>query len=525
MKPTVTFGRLHAHTDAPRRATTTMHHLARVPCYDRATPSSPLPTTNRRVDARSSRVHRRGGGVFICAAFRPGSMPLDDARRAAVDAAMEETESFGRITLTGPPKSGGDGFKRVEFRWVSIRGRSALQRARFDARQSFTSNHGRRGEETGIGKKGKDGDCVEACAEDALEEALGMGFRHWRVETASGAWNVVVNAKKNRTTVSRDKTFGAGDGLIDGTTKTMKVVVGAQAHDRQKARIISGDDPFLKYVGVAAEDGSVKASKRDKYKQVEEFLKILNHAYDEATSAQHMSAGSTERPLRVCDLGCGNAYLTFGAFSLLTNKREVPTRVVGVDVKRQARERNTHVAKELGWENSMRFIEGTIADANVDFDLANAADAAADVVLALHACDTATDESIVRTIRWRSSLALIAPCCHHNLQMRLKKSPKVAFPPMARHGILSERLGDVLTDSFRAHIFRLLGYRVDVMEFVGGEHTPRNTLIRAIRTGSPASKQAWDEYDDMCEAWGVVPFLADELREELGAARAGTYSY
>lgn len=189
---------------------------------------------------------------------------MDDARRAAVDAAMEETESFGRITLTGPPKSGGDGFKRVEFRWVSIRGRSALQRARFDARQSFTSNHGRRGEETGIRKKGKDGDCVEACAEDALEEALGMGFRHWRVETASGAWNVVVNAKKNRTTVSRDKTFGAGDGLIDGTTKTMKVVVGAQAHDRQKARIISGDDPFLKYVGVAAEDGSVKASKRDK---------------------------------------------------------------------------------------------------------------------------------------------------------------------------------------------------------------------------------------------------------------------
>jgi hypothetical protein len=171
----------------------------------------------------------------------------------------------------------------------------------------------------------------------------------------------------------------------------------------------------------------------------------------------------------------------------------------------------------------MRFIEGTIANADVNFHseegLSENEDA--DIVLALHACDTATDEAIVRTVRWRAPLALIAPCCHHDLQMRLKKSSFIAFPPMARHGILSERLGDVLTDSFRAHILRLLGYRVDVMEFVGGEHTPRNTLIRAIRTGSPASKQAWDEYDEMCSAWGVAPFLADELQRELTEARSG----
>jgi len=106
------------------------------------------------------------------------------------------------------------------------------------------------------------------------------------------------------------------------------------------------------------------------------------------------------------------------------------------------------------------------------------------------------------------------------LQVRLQKSTAGAFPPLSRHGILSERFGDVLTDALRAHILRLLGYRVDVMEFVGGEHTPRNTLIRAIKTNAPASRAYWEEFDEICETWGVVPFLADALREELAAARA-----
>ena len=306
--------------------------------------------------------------------------------------------------------------------------------------------------------------------------------------------------------------------LIDGNSETSATfVVGPRSHDREKARLVTADDAFLRYVGVVAEDGGVKASKRDKYKQVEEFLKILDRAVDEATSANHMESASDDRPLRVCDLGCGNAYLTFGAFSVLTTKRDIPTAVVGVDVKRQAREHNTKVATELGWQDSMRFVEGTIADADVSFGNGQGTP---DVVLALHACDTATDESIVRTVRWRAPLALIAPCCHHNLQARLKKSTTVAFPPLARHGILSERFGDVLTDAFRAHILRLLGYRVDVMEFVGGEHTPRNTLIRAIRTNAPASRESWEEYDNMVRTWGVEPFLAEELRRELDEARA-----
>ena len=124
----------------------------------------------------------------------------------------------------------------------------------------------------------------------------------------------------------------------------------------------------------------------------------------------------------------------------------------------------------------------------------------------------------MRTVRWGSPLALIAPCCHHNLQVRLQKSTRGAFPASRVHGILRERFGDVLTDALRAHILRLLGYRVDVMEFVGGEHTPRNTLIRAIKTNAPASR-AWGRVWRDMQVWSV-PFLADALRVELDAARS-----
>jgi SAM-dependent methyltransferase len=452
----------------------------------------------------------------VAATFVPGTHALTDVASTTL-AAMLDARTLGRVTLTGAAKDAE--YRRVEFRAVTIRGATALQRTRYDARQAFTSNHaydgGSSGENANDGKDSKLSST--SSAREAIEEALGSGYKHWRVERASGAWSVTVNVKKQRATVSRDKTMR----LIDGEAKT-SVVIGPQSHDREKARLLDGSDPFLKHVGVAAADGSIKTSKRDKYKQVEEFLKILDHAYDDATGAGHMVRGSTARPLRMVDLGCGNAYLTFGAYTLLANKRDVPTHVIGVDIKRQAREHNTAVAVELGWDDCMCFVEGSIAKADVKFVKGND-DAAADIVLALHACDTATDEAIVRTVRWSSPLALIAPCCHHDLQVRLKNASIIAFPPITRHGILSERFGDVLTDSFRAHILRLLGYRVEVMEFVGGEHTPRNTLIRAIRTGSPASKSAWEEYDAMRETWGVTPWLADALADELNKARAGVF--
>jgi hypothetical protein len=129
------------------------------------------------------------------------------------------------------------------------------------------------------------------------------------------------------------------------------------------------------------------------------------------------------------------------------------------------------------------------------------------VVLALHACDTATDEALAQAVRWQAPVVLASPCCHHDLQRQMAAAGSPApYSLVTRHGILRERLGDVLTDAFRAALLRMQGYRVDVMQFVSAEYTPRNTLLRAVRGGGDATT-ARQEYDAMVAEWGVTPHL------------------
>jgi hypothetical protein len=200
-------------------------------------------------------------------------------------------------------------------------------------------------------------------------------------------------------------------------------------------------------------------------------------------------------------------------------------------VKAQARQRNGALAAQLRWAPRVSFVEGNIAAAAPTFptprhadDAAAAADVATpDVVLALHACDTATDDALAAAVRWGAPLILAAPCCHHALQAQLKAASATApspFPALTRHGLLRERFGDVLTDAVRAAILRLLGYRVETVEFVASEHTPRNVLLRAARTGAQPPVGAWAEYDALCAAWGIAPPLAAALAPEMTAARA-----
>jgi SAM-dependent methyltransferase len=206
-----------------------------------------------------------------------------------------------------------------------------------------------------------------------------------------------------------------------------------------------------------------------------------------------------DHPLRVVDLGCGNAYLTFAAYRFLTHVRGLTVDFTGVDTKRQARERNTELAASLGWDG-LHFIEGTIADAPVD---------GADIVLALHACDTATDDALARAVAWGAKYVLAAPCCHHDLQRQLREGvPPAAYGLLTRHGILRERFADVLTDALRASLMRQAGYRAEIIEFVPSEHTPRNTLLRAVRTGAKADAKALDEYRALVAEWGVTPKLS-----------------
>ena len=200
------------------------------------------------------------------------------------------------------------------------------------------------------------------------------------------------------------------------------------------------------------------------------------------------------------DLGCGNAYLTFAAYRYLAD-RGAKVQVVGVDVREDQRVRNTAVAAELGCAGDVTFVAGTIADASVA--------ESPDLVLALHACDTATDQALARAVRWNAQWVLAAPCCHHDIAAQLKGHPAPApYGEITRQPILRERFADVLTDSLRASLLRINGYKVDVVEFVDSAHTPRNLLLRARRTGVTGPR---DEYDALTAQWGVTPALAKLL--------------
>jgi SAM-dependent methyltransferase len=224
-----------------------------------------------------------------------------------------------------------------------------------------------------------------------------------------------------------------------------------------------------------------------------------------------------EGPLRVTDLGCGNAYLTFAAHRFLGERRGVDgVRTVGVDVRPDMVARNGSLATELALPG-LTFEPGTIAAADPF-----AGDEPPHLVLALHACDTATDEALARAVAWHAPVVLAAPCCHHDVQRQIAEGAGAPTPygALTRHPILRERFTDVLTDALRALLLRMLGYKVDVVEFVDSRHTPRNALIRAVRTDAAPSREVLAEYRALTADWGVHPALARMLDDDVTRALA-----
>jgi SAM-dependent methyltransferase len=238
----------------------------------------------------------------------------------------------------------------------------------------------------------------------------------------------------------------------------------------------------------------------DKYKQVEEFLRLLMPTLTSAISAGHIHQPTESNPLTIVDLGCGHAYLTFAAHQYLRSQG-VAVKVIGIDVRTAARDRNNEIARQLGIDKTIEFRAEEIADTT----LKNA-----DISIALHACDTATDDAIAWTVNSDAKLALIAPCCHHDIQAQMNEIPE-PWSLLTRNGIMKERLGYLLTDALRMQIMKLRGYRVEAIEFVGGEHTPRNLMIRAVKTGATADAAEERKYEEMLALWKVKPALATLL--------------
>lgn len=390
-----------------------------------------------------------------------------------VRALLLDPVSLTRAVAAGRRRGGVPRWRRTELRYVDLKAGRHLQVTCYDETQAFTTNH-------------------REDAGDAVDALLAEPFGNWHVWSASdeGARRLQLRVTKK------------GEAIVH-VAADAAAPAPEPAHDRRKQRMLPEDDPVLLALGISDERGRVKPSRQAKYRQVEEFLRLLDAALDDAFDAGALRRPTEDQPLTVVDLGCGNAYLTFAAHRHLSAGRGLPVRVVGVDVKQQALDHNTETARTLGVADEATFLRSPIGSAEPDTGALRP-----DVVLALHACDTATDDALAQAVRWQAALVLAAPCCHHDVAAQLRAQPAPApYSLLVRDGILRERFADTLTDALRAASLRLHGYRVDVVEFVESRHTPRNTLLRAVRTGTPQSAAARAELDDLTSTWHVRPRL------------------
>jgi SAM-dependent methyltransferase len=370
--------------------------------------------------------------------------PLENAL-AEIRTALLDPAGLRRAVAAGRRRTGTPSWVRAELRPVALKRGGQLQVVTSDGSRPAIRNV-----------------AWGAAAEAAVDELLAEPFGNWHVETATGTLQLRVT-KKGEAQLHRSAAVAPAP---------------STNHDREKEYRLDPGDPLFDVVGG-------NAAKR---RQVDAFLRALESTLDDVPDG----------PLRVVDLGCGNAYLSFAAYRYLTG-RGVDASLIGVDVRADQRARNTAIAAQLGCADRVRFEAGTILDAPVD---------GADLVLALHACDTATDEALARGVQWRARYILAAPCCHHDIAAQLRGRPAPdPYQIITRQPILRERFADVLTDSLRAALLRLHGYRVDVVEFVESRHTPRNLLLRARHTGMRAAPDQHAEYSALATAWGVTPAL------------------
>jgi SAM-dependent methyltransferase len=388
-----------------------------------------------------------------------------------------DRDNFVRAVFSGEQKESFVKWNKVTVRPVELKGELNLQFSHFDDKQDITKNY------------------PFAEAASKVDELLVLPFRNIFVE--SGAGNLQVNfSKKGKALISKSKPSAVDMDL---------------SHDRHKDRLLTPENaaPFLKTIGILTQDGRIKADMQRKYKQINEFLRLV----DETASFRPSPGSSTQAfsnlvdsPIHIVDFGCGSGHLTFAMYYYLREVLGLDAHVTGIDLKSELLKQLQAKSEEMGWDG-LTFKAGAIANYE--------SDVSPDVVLALHACDTATDDALAKGIQWDSKVIVCAPCCQHELQEQLSKIPAPnQMLPIFQDGILSERMGDILTDTFRATILRIMGYRTDVTQFVPIEHTAKNLMIRSVKTSDAGNERWVDEYRNLKLFWGVTPYLERLLGNE-----------
>ena len=298
-------------------------------------------------------------------------------------------------------------------------------------------------------------------------------FKNALVETKSFTANVLVS-KKGTITIKKK---------VNASAKQPKISL---SHNRKKKYILEEGIPvpFLIDLGVMTQNGSIVNAHYDKFRQINRFLEYIEDI---------LPSLPTSRELRILDFGCGKSYLTFAIYYYLKVLKGYPVRITGLDLKEDVIRHCNELAVKYGYDK-LEFLCGDIAY----YDGCSQVD----MVVTLHACDTATDYALAKAVGWGAKVILSVPCCQHELNKQMKND---LLSPVLHYGILKERMAALMTDGLRAQILEANGYRTQILEFIDMAHTPKNLLIRAVYNGHCADNKA--QINELLAAFDINPTL------------------
>ena len=310
-------------------------------------------------------------------------------------------------------------------------------------------------------------------------------FGQMQIETVQEECTVLVS-KKGKVTIKRKR-------------RQKAAAPADRSHNRKKHYILEEGIPvpFLQDLGVMTEEGKIVRTKTDKFRQINRFLEFVEDILPRLDKG---------RELTILDFGCGKSYLTFAMYYYLHDLKGYDIRIIGLDLKSEVIAHCGKLAKKYGYEK-LTFLEGDIADYDgVD---------QVDMVVTLHACDTATDYALAKAVGWGAEVILSVPCCQHELnarfaeggeQTKVQTERESCLAPIMDYGLLRERFAALATDGLRAKYLESVGYETQVLEFIDMEHTPKNILIRAVKSGKENVKAA-EEIKKCIQFLGVSPTL------------------